>query len=276
MRAPQQRGTAINNARYEAWLALFSGYADQVTRRKIELWLDQFEPPEKDLAARILDAVQFFGHEHIRTTLRELLAALPGWHADEKQRVGRWFFVPFSGSVGESGDSMVHAFRMATGMTLKRFNSLFVHRSELVSKRPGPEDTVVLIDDFSGTGTQATRAWKELYAELLAEQPRVILMLVAATDEARSAISNETDMELFCGTLLAPQDNFFNAACSYFSAQEKSATEHYCKRADSKTARGSGSAGLLIVFAHRCPNNSLPILHANHQRWSGLFPRDLG
>jgi hypothetical protein len=27
------------------------------------------------------------------------------------------------------------------------------------------------------------------------------------------------------------------------------------------------------VFQHRSPNNSIPILHADHERWTGLFPR---
>jgi hypothetical protein len=276
MQPPRPRGSPINNARFDEWLAPFSGYVVPVTRGKLELWLEQFDDADRDVAARMLDAILFLGHQHIRTTFRELLPTLPDWHEDEAQRSGRWFFVPFSGSVGESGDSMVHTFRMATSMTQKRFNHLFVHRSELVSKRPGPDDTVVLIDDFSGTGTQATRAWREVFAEILAEQPKIILLLVAATREAQSAISNSTEMQLVCGTLLEDQHNFFHAGCNHFSNPEKQTVEHYCRRADQRHPRGSGSSGLLVVFAHRCPNNSLPILHAKHQHWSGLFPRDLG
>ncbi len=276
MRAPRPRGTPLNNARFEEWLAPYSGYVVPVTRRKLELWIEQFDAGDCDVAARILDAVLFLGHEHVRTTFRQLLPTLPNWNGDEAQRPGRWFFVPFSGSVGESGDSMVHAFRMATGMTQRKFNHLFVHRSELVSKRPGPDDTVVLIDDFSGTGTQATRAWREVFAEILAEQPEIILLLVAATRDALTAINNNTEMQLTCGTLLENHHNLFHATCTHFSQQEKQVVEDYCRRADQRNPHGSGNSGLLIVFAHRCPNNSLPILHADHARWSALFPRDLG
>src|SRR3954465_483777 len=121
MRTPHPRGTPVSDARYDDWLAAFFAYVEQVTRRKIELWLDQFYPPERDTAARVLDATQFFGHAHIRTIFRELLASIAGWNIDEAHRKGRWFFVPFSGSAGESGDSMLHAFRMGTGMTLKKY-----------------------------------------------------------------------------------------------------------------------------------------------------------
>ena len=275
MRTPRPPGTALDNMRFREWLGPYSGYVVPVTRQKLELWIDQFDLVDRDMAARVLDAVLFLGHEHIRTTFRELLGAIPGWNMDETARTGRWFFVPFSGSVGESGDSMVHTFRMATGMTQRRFNSLFVHRSELVSRRPGPDDTVVLIDDFSGSGRQATRAWKEVFAEILTEGSRVILLLAAATRDALNNISSQTDMEPTCGTFLEKQHNLFDAACAHFSQEEKQVIERYCRRADRRNPRGSGNCGLLLVLAHRCPNNSLPILHSDHTRWSGLFPREL-
>jgi hypothetical protein len=273
MQKPLNRGEPLNNARYKRWLANFSTYASHVTRQKIELWLDQFDAPDQDVANRILDAVLFIGHDQIRNTFRQLLDGIPGWHSDPTKRKGQWVFVPFSGSVGESGDSMVHAFRMATGMTQKRFNPLFVHRSELVRLRLKPEDTVVLIDDFSGTGNQATTAWKEVFSEILSEEPRTFLLLVAATKEAVVAVRENTEMELSCGKILDKRHNFFAEQCNVFSNKEKSTVEHYCRIADNRYPRGSGSSGLLVVLAHRCPNNSLPILHADHKSWSGLFPR---
>jgi hypothetical protein len=275
MRQPLPRGTALDNPRFDQWLADFGGYVSPVTRRKIELWLEQFALGDRDLAARLLDAVLFLGHEHIRVTYRTLLDTLPGWNEDAAARTGRWVFVPFSGSVGESGDSMMHIFRMATGMTKRNFKYLFAHRSELVSLRLTPVDTVVLVDDFSGTGSQAKEAWKESFAELFAEEPRVFLVLVAATQEALTSIQDETEMEAVCGSVFQDGYNFFDEACTFFTAAEKAAIEQYCRRADRRNPRGRGNTGLLVVFAHRCPNNCLPILHARHRGWSGLFPRDL-
>src|ERR1700730_11537583 len=65
-----------------------------------------------------------------------------GFHNTNKQRRWFWFFGAFSGSVGESGDRMIHEFRMANSMTRKQFNYLFIHRSELVQNKIGPADTV--------------------------------------------------------------------------------------------------------------------------------------
>ncbi len=273
MQKPRDRGNQIDNRRFDTWLANFSGYVFQVTRGKIELWLNQFDKPHKDIAARLLDSVVYIGQAQIQTRFRELLRSLEGWNDDPAKRKGRWFFVPFSGSTGESGDTMVHFFRMANGMSLKKYNSLFVHRSDLIRQRLTPEDTVVLIDDFSGTGRQAKQSWKEVFAELLVEEPRVILLLAAATEKAVQEVRDNTDMQLICGTLMNKSYDFFDSTCKYFNASEKNTIERYSIKADKKNPRGSGNSGLLVVLAHRCPNNSLPILFANHNSWAGLFPR---
>ena len=272
MNIPLPCGSVIDGRRYHAWLSQFSGYRNSVTNGMIELWLNQFSPEDRDVAARILDAILFIGNQHIHTNLRELVGALDGWDKVKSKRRGRWFFVPFSGSAGESGDVMVHALRMATSMTKKQYSELFIYRSELVAKNPGPDDTVVLVDDFSGTGNQACNSW-HLFEELLTGGPRVILMLLAATDNALTRISNETGMEPVCGTTLQPKDNFFHSDCTCFSSAEKRKILEYCVKADANQPKGYGEAGLLVVLAHRTPNNTLPILHSTHAGWHGLFPR---
>lgn len=273
MNRPLDQGCEIGAQRYRRWLAHFAGYRNPVTQQLIELWLEQFSAQDKDLAARVLDSVLFIDHHHIHACFKQLLASLDGWHISPSKRKGQWFFVPFSGSVGESGDSMVHAFRMATSMTNRNCNSLFIHRSELVGKKPSAGDTVVLLDDFSGSGDQACGSWKNPFAELLAGGPRVVLMLVAATSVALERITNETDMEPLCGTTLPPSANIFSPTCRHFADKEKLGLLEYCKRADRTNPKGHRDCGLVVVLAHRCPNNSIPVLHANHNDWQGLFPR---
>jgi hypothetical protein len=272
MRKPLNRGTAIDARRYALWLAQFSGYRSPVTNRMIEMWLEQFPPIDQDLAARVLDSVLFIGTQKIHTSFRELLNSMDGWHKTKSGRRGRWFFVPFSGSAGESGDAMVHALRMATSMTKKRYSELFIHRSELMAKNPGPEDTVVLVDDFSGTGSQACDAW-HIFEELLTGGPRIVLMLIAATEAALARIAEETEMEPVCAVTLAQKDDIFHGDCAHFTQGEKNTVLNYCTRADPRRPKGYGDAGLLVVLSHQTPNNTIAVLHATQDEWQGLFPR---
>ena len=70
MRAPSPRGTSIDVRRYRRWTQRFGSYRDPVTNVTIESWLDQFENADKDLAARILDSVEFYGQAQIYAAYR--------------------------------------------------------------------------------------------------------------------------------------------------------------------------------------------------------------
>lgn len=272
MRQPLKAGSPVNSRRYKNWIARFGAYRAGITQATIDNWLDQFKDSDKDLAARVLDAVIFFNQDQIAKNFRSLTDSLDGWHKEKKHRSGRWFFVAMSGSAGESGDSMLYIFRMANGLDKKHYNDLFISRSDLVRQKLGPEDTVVLLDDFSGTGKQVCDAWTESFGELVAGAGQVYLILVAATKDACDKIANDTDLSILPAHKLSARDNFFSNDCSYFSKSEKETILTYNKKADGKKPKGFGDCGLLVVFHHKCPNNSLPILHRENRKWSGLFP----
>lgn len=272
MLTPLAVGSRVDAGRYRRWLNKFGTYWSNPNRAAVDEWLSQFSEADQDLAARLLDGVLFFDQAAIYQRFRSLLAALEGWNDDPTLRTGRWVFVPFTGSPGESGDTMTHWFRSATGMTQRKYNELFCYRSELVSKAFGPDDTVVLIDDFAGTGNQAVTAWNEYFSELVAGGPRVVLMLLCATADAAERIAS-TDMNLHSGQLLQRSDNFFSDSCLVFSPEEKTRVLTYCKKAKRSEAKGHGESGLLVVFSFKCPNNSIPVMHARSGKWEPLFPR---
>lgn len=274
MRAPQPVGTAIDAHRILEWTTEFAGYRIGVTGARIDRWLEQFDGGDRDLAARILDSVHYVGYEQVAAALREVLASLEGWSIDPDKRSGRWMFVPFTGSAGESGDLMLERLRQANNLKGRKYDELFCYRADLVARRPGEGDTVVLVDDFSGTGKQACRAWREVFRELLPLRPRVVLMLVAASREAQQKIEDETEMLPHAHIELGPADNILSQKCSHFTADDREVIRKYGKIADPKNPEGSGNCGFVLVFSHTCPNNTIPILHARRRKiWEGLFRR---
>lgn len=273
MRRPGERGKPVDEQRFAGWIARFAGYRVQVTRARIEQWLDQFDAGDGDLGARILDAVEFFRADQLSDAYRSILGALPGWSRSASQRQGRWRFVAFGIHSGESGDAMLTAFRSANGLGGARFDELFVHKADLLRENLGPGDTVVFVDDFAGTGDQVIGAWTESLGELLPSGPRAFLILVAAVEDARRRIARETPLTVRPFRHLRARDNLFASECTHFRRVEKETILAYCRRADSANPKGYGQCGLLLVMAHRCPNNSLPILHARGRSFRGLFPR---
>jgi hypothetical protein len=255
------------------WLDRFAAYRTSVTEPRIDRWLDQFESEHRDVAARLLDVVEFFPHEFVSATFRSLAEGLPGW---DKRRiagsVSRWRFAAFSRTAGESGDAMLTKFRHGNSLDGLRYDRNFIQKSQIVSERLGRDDRLVLVDDFAGTGDQAVDSWQQTFSELTAGV-RTHLVYLAATQAAMSRISSETDLRVVAGVILDKTDQVFAEECSVFEDDEKAVLLEYGRRANASNPMGHGDLGLTVVFAHRCPNNSLPVLHMTHDAWTGLFPR---
>lgn len=285
MKAPLPRGSAIDARRYKRWIDRFGSYRTGIINVTIESWLNQFETGDRDLAARVLDAIDFYGLAQIHAAFRQALGSFSGWHEDEKKRRGKWRFAPMSGSAGESGDAMLYHFRIANGLDSKKHKSLFLSRSDLFRQpqlkeddpnKLGQDDVVVLLDDFSGSGKQVCDAWNDpetSFGALLAGVGKVYLILVAAGPGARDKISDETPLSLMPAHSLLDSDNVFSQSCKHFSNSDRVKLMKYGLKANKKNPQGFEKCGMLVVFQHRAPNNTLPILHMDHDRWMGLFPR---
>lgn len=273
MKVPKEQGAPVNLRRFRRWVNDFAGYRYNVSEDRIRDWMQQFSSQDKDLAARVLDCVDFFSHDQISAAFRSVLRGIEGWHANPNKRSGRWRFVAYSASAGESGDSMMYKFRHANNMAGSRYSELFIYRSDIIRERLGPEDTVVLVDDFVGTGNQVRDSWKKYFGELLASVGNIYLVVIAARLKAVDLISDETQLELIPHVLLEESENVFGDECQQFDKKEKEALLRYCETAHRGNPRGYGNCGLLIVFSHTCPNDSIPILHVENERWEGLFRR---
>lgn len=269
MKHPAARGTPISPARIKAWLKEFKFYRTAPDEEAIEAWLSLFANDHRDLAARILDCVHVVSDQKILSGYRNALKQLKGWDPDAKKRKGHWVFVGF-GYSGESGQAMLRSFREANDMEQAKYNDLFCGARDLPSRKLTAEDHVVFVDDFSGSGRQVCSAWPTLQ-ELIASEATCHLILTAATENALSEIKEKTKLSALASIKLEDGDNVFKS--QYFNPSERNLIEKYGKRAWAAWPRGFRDCGLVFVLSHKTPNNSIPVLHAYHDRWRGLFPR---
>jgi len=274
MKAPLQRGAAIDNPRMEKWLDRFRYYRDPPDRAAVRAWLHRFNSNDRDIAARILDCVEVISEKEIHEGYSRVLKALPGWHTNKQDRDGNWYFVGF-GDAGESGQSMVRIFREANNLASEKYNYLFCNILDLPRKKATAADTIVFIDDFSGTGRQVCRKWPVIFELVASSDAQFYLVLTAATETAIEEIQEKTLLSVKTRVRIQKNENVFSASCHRFTPAERQRLLHYCSRADSDQPRGFGECGLLYVLSHKTPNNSIPILHVNNRNWRGLFPRYL-
>ncbi len=236
-------------------------------------WLKLFAEDHQQLAHKVLDNVIVVSEREIQAGYAEALVRIPGWSFDVAQRTGRWFIVGF-GKAGESGPAMVRLFREANNLALEKYDYLFCGVTDLPGLKLTALDTIIFVDDFSGSGRQVCKMWP-IFQELIASEAKVHLILTAITTRAEGEIRGKTSLSLEYSLSLGDQHDVFSDANTSFSAEEKEQLLEYGKRADRHAPKGFGKCGLLLVLSHKTPNNSLPILHINEERWRGLFPRYL-
>src|SRR5438876_10390475 len=141
MKRTLERGAEISLPRIESWIDNVGSYRHQVTAGRVERWLRQFQTRDQDLASRLLDAIDFVGHSQMSQLFRQMLGAIPGWHRNPAKRSGRWRFVPYAASSGESGDAMVHSFRLANNLDTNIYDELFVRPRDLLGEPLNARDT---------------------------------------------------------------------------------------------------------------------------------------
>jgi hypothetical protein len=258
----------------QSWLSDFAGYRHSVTKTTIEGWLSQFGDKDRDLAARILDAVDFYDAARIGAQFRSALSALPGWSEKPSKRVGQWRFAPYSSSSGQSGDAMIHHFRLANRLDNESCDDMFIYRSEIERARLGPDDTLVFVDDLTASGAQVCETWtQKLFEDLVVGIGNVYLVVVLAGKGAKGEIRKKTKLRLVPGHILDERDDIFSTECKWFSESEKKTILDYCERADPMAPKGFGQTGYVLVFQHRCPDSSIPLLHVANKKWTSVFPR---
>lgn len=274
MKQPAPSGTLINHSRKKKWHDRFLHYQHPPTPGDIDAWMEQFKTDDKDVAARLLDSVQLVTRAEMELAFKTLMQSMPGWHRKKANRTGEWRFVPYAVRPGESGDHMMACFRQAMGMRERYYDPLFVYAHQLPAQKLKGKDTVVLIDDFTGTGSQACKSWNDLFRELVGGAGLVYLMVVAATVKAQEEIRTNTDLKVMSHYNLIGGDNLFSDDCGHFTENEKNTVLSYCTEHFPAKPKGYGDCGLLFVLQHDCPNNSIPILHSyNKDKWAPLFPR---
>lgn len=263
----------VSLQRVDEWYDKFRFYRHSPSRREIVAWIKQFEPEHVDLATKILDNITLISDIDIQRGYHSALNALDGWSVDPGRRRGRWAFIGLGGQA-ESGQAMLHMFREANNLTADRHQHLFVTPTELPAMRLTAFDTVVFVDDFSGTGDQFGKRF-ETFKELVSSEARMRLFLAAATSKAMSVLQDLEDIEIVSTRVLGPSENILSNDNVVFAADEKAAILPYCKKASRVKPEGYGKCGLLLVISRKTPNNSLPILHADNKKWKSIFPRQL-
>lgn len=273
-----------------------------IDEMRLDAWLGNFVSDEdRYLAAHILNGLIFRSKAMIESSFDQLLqCVLPSqlhkWdcyghkyiedflaslRADDDGHPVRFVAVDLTCATDEPGKSGVHLIRQFRQHI--RVSKKLLCRPENVSKLPDTVKVLVFIDDIVGTGKQFAKFSQFHNLEAQAAKRKLFFSPLIAYQDGLDKLAAQHPWLTIKPIEIFNSEHCFCCPCS--SDQTLWALDEENRVADVQThikkiARAGAIPGttkygldLLIGFEHATPNNTLPMLWADSDKWRPLFNR---
>ncbi|MGE8111654.1 hypothetical protein [Pseudomonas sp. HN2-3] len=266
-----------------------------LTMERVRTWLKQFKSQEEQtLALLIVKNLIFRNSAQIESSLRQALkeAALH-FEPPEKSEAGynwkeilsnkkplrsnRYFYfappIMTEGTTppGKSGELIARSLHSNFGID-KSYQTY-------CNSRKLPEDEYLLIvDDGSFSGSQISQTLVQC-GDLMRNHERGGIVLAIAHEEAIKRLAKDfPNVKVFYGELLTEKDNF-KKVCELWIENKiwpydkVDPYDLYLKTLARADMSDAGMGGLMVVYEHGIPDNTLPLLWKRSANWEPLFER---
>ena len=285
-----------------AWRDKWAWESDQYSK-----WLDNYKEKEEKLNAMfLLSKFMYFDNETIRELMVRVFEDLykrPIVYEIRKQNGGttdstfieskfkdvlsKTRFLSI-GNPSESSAHLLYFFRQENYLN----RDLFISPHELFSHNKDGEDIqarlkvadierIVLLDDFCGSGNQASKFHEEFVTYLKDKTPHVQISYYAlfAIEDGINKVRNLSFDQAEAVFVLDESYKCFSDTSRFFleeDAQLKDPCKKMCEKYGkqiSSTPMGYKDCQLLLGFHHNTPNNTLPIFWQENNGWNPMFKR---
>lgn len=285
-----------------AWRDKWAWDSDQYSK-----WLSNFKEGEERLNAMfLLSKFMYFDNETIRELMIRIYEDLykrpiiygireQNGLTREKSIIENAFKEALSktrflsiGNPSESSAHLLYFFRQENFLSRELFISpheLFTHvkdgediRAEL---RTEGVERIVLLDDFCGSGKQATTFHDQFVKYIKEKAPHIIISYYAlfAIEDGLNIVQKLSFDQAEAVFVLDESYKCFSEASRFFIDDDvdlkkpcKEMSERYGKRISSNPL-GYKDCQMLIGFHHNTPNNTLPIFWQERNGWNPMFKR---
>lgn len=287
-----------------AWRDKWAWDSDQYTK-----WLSNFNDKEEKLNAMfLLSKFMYFDNDTIRELMIRVYEDLykrpiiyeirehNGGTKDSRiienafnESLSKTRFLSI-GNPSESSAHLLYFFRQENYLNRELFISpheLFVHRKSedgediIAELKVEGIERIVLLDDFCGSGNQATSFHDQFvkYLKEKAPQIRVSYFALFAIEDGLKIIQNLSFDQAEAVFVLDESYKCFSDSSRFFIDEDanlkgpcKEMSEKYGKRISSNPL-GYKNCQMLIGFHHNTPNNTLPIFWQDKNGWIPMFKR---
>jgi orotate phosphoribosyltransferase len=267
----------------------YNKFNNSISQIDIIAWLENFDTSDWTKALIVLNNFEYFSTNDIIKEFDDgLINILERIRQDEKL-----FLIPV-GAVGKSGVTMIYYLKKTPSFSNRNViivsDESYDHEDKKIIKfsQIPDECTIVLVDDFSGSGETILDFYKAI-RKLLPKNHITFALTVAFLDKAKENLGGNY-IKIF-GNQRLPS---FSQRGSIFGYYPKmAAIRNFCFEYGDKLypevsykagktrqhPLGFSNTQALIGFEHSIPNNTLPIIWADinikgtNKKWNPLFPR---
>ena len=263
-----------------------------VSEIKIKVWLQQFGDPESQLLAfKLLERLKdrgYFSTASLHRHFKDIHARIGiAQHASEgdwapeikRRRIVSNLYVTSFDDPGKSGSSLLYTYRIANQIAKPLVGGVDA-AANFVQKSKNPV-VVVFVDDFIGTGGTCIEGFKR-FTEALGgtdefKEHAFYVAALAATSDGIDTVRLKTGEKLNVieAKVLGSAERAFSPDAEIFSNEEelqrcRSLCENIGRDLEKNHPLGYEDSQSLILFPHRCPNNTLPIFYKDGRKYNGV------
>ena len=249
----------------------YNPFRGDITDQAVEEWIAQFEETERPIINKLLHAFRYYGSAQVAESVKGLYRDILGSTGNTCKKL---WFVPV-GYVAKSGSIIAYYFRVQNELRQDQF----ISPADIASLQLSENSCVVFLDDFLGTGNQATQVWKTVVAPLNnKDNPKFIYATLVAFREGIDHIGAHTGFSAVAVDVLDDTNRpFSNVSAVFDNESDRLEAEQiiakYGDRLYPNHPLGYRRTQGLVGFFYSTPNNTLPIFWSAQAGWRPLLAR---
>lgn len=225
-------------------------------------WLDNFEESELDDILRILDNVKYISYSQITADVKELYKKLSNYTRIDKNF---GYIVPVSTNRPSGALHIMYEFEIVTQMKNRCLNSI-EHIKKGTLK---PNEPIIIIDNFIGTGNTILNWWQQYSPYLPLENPIYIVSPVGMEEgitRLRKSLSliHENIHIISPRHILLSKEKVLNPGYIFEEEEIPRIKKLLYKYGVKGRELGYNNSQALIAFYYRVPNNTISLLWNNN------------
>ena len=242
----------------------------------IDVWLAQFDDDaDRLLALRLLTEVRFFPLAEVRRCLRALHDTLRATGVD----LDGVRYTSFA--EGKSGGLVQYFYRTSNFLHHARGVDWTAIGEPPETKKGGPPEVLVIVDDTIGTGREAAWYFNDRRADLARWRRRFFFAMVGFREGLEALAQASPEVEVRC---FETHEKLFDARHTTFTEAEKAQIKDFLVRygervypraryGDIASPFGYRDGQALLAYFYNTPSNTLPIFWSVENGWKPVLQR---